>query len=506
MVVTLAACAAAIGPTSGCYGATEIRLALTTNAPCPNGRLETEIYTGGRGTNDFGTVSVATVQACGPDLGTLSIVPSGTRDDQFDLEVVSGVGVSIAACRPESLGQVDPTKAPDRSTGCIVARRRVSFRPHQSLSLPIKLDSSCIGVPCGLDATCDLGVCTPTADCTDLGCPRERAEVGVDAGPVADAAVDAATDASVDGPIDGGPVTGKCGPVAEIVVDKQAIQGPLTMDGENFVYANIPTVLGAEVRRVPRVGGPATTVQAVPYLVTATASGGALAWGVDASGQLAFTRRVPGQADRVYAPVPYMPSYLATAIAGSYVVGLANSLNAAGGAHAFALADIPKFEPTSAAGPMGEIVVDDENHFYGVAGSQVVMHYRVDGSGVPVQVGRIANGGTPMGDIAIAQHIVFVALAGPRSGIHRIDRAAIADPYSGGAWLATTALPQSLESDGTSLYYLTGTTLSRSSIVASGPSPVDLAQTGTDADRLRVDDTCVYWVEGKGKRIMKRLK
>ena len=115
---------------------------------------------------------MATTTECGSDeprIGTLAIVPSGSRDDQFDLEVVAGVGVSASSCR-------------ENITGCIVARRRVSFRPHQSLTLPILLSDRCIGVPCDVDQTCDLGTCTSFADCNESGCPRERGDVAVDAG------------------------------------------------------------------------------------------------------------------------------------------------------------------------------------------------------------------------------------------------------------------------------------------------------------------------------------
>ena len=56
------------------------------------------------------------------------------------------------------------------------------------------------GELCGVDQTCDLGTCTPTVDCTESGCPRERGEVTVDAG--ADAGVEASVvDASTDAPI-----------------------------------------------------------------------------------------------------------------------------------------------------------------------------------------------------------------------------------------------------------------------------------------------------------------
>jgi hypothetical protein len=42
-------------------------------------------------------------------------------------------------------------------------------------------------------------------------------------------------------------------------------------------------------------------------------------------------------------------------------------------------------------------------------------------------------------------------------------------------------------------------------MTAAPPVGAPIATTGAAADRLQVDDQCVYWVEG-GTRIMKRAK
>jgi hypothetical protein len=51
------------------------------------------------------------------------------------------------------------TSAPD---GCIFARRKLSFVPFRTLTVPITVHSACVGVPCGADSTCNaLGRCVP---------------------------------------------------------------------------------------------------------------------------------------------------------------------------------------------------------------------------------------------------------------------------------------------------------------------------------------------------------
>ena len=190
----------ATGAVGGCFAATELSLVVTTTARCED-HIETEIDTGNRSDVDFGSSPAAVTRECStaePRLGTLTIVPTGSRDDQFDVDVVAGVGVAASTCRAKAF------------KSCIIARRRVSFRPHKALTLPILLSDRCVGVPCDVDRTCDLGVCVPMADCTESGCPRERGDV--DAG----------------GPcghdcLGGACVAGKCQPVVFVEGETQPV-------------------------------------------------------------------------------------------------------------------------------------------------------------------------------------------------------------------------------------------------------------------------------------------
>ena len=118
-------------------------------------------------------------------VGTLTIYPSGAKDDEVAIKVVGGV-----------------TTAPDKCTapdyvGCIAHRRVVRFIPNQSLHVIVHLDVACLNRTCATGQTCDKGVCKAEADIlTDGGtvpnAPTSEAGV-VDAGgpPPMDAAVDA---------------------------------------------------------------------------------------------------------------------------------------------------------------------------------------------------------------------------------------------------------------------------------------------------------------------------
>jgi len=82
------------------------------------------------------------------EIGDLVLLPSGGKDAPVRLLVVMGITKDPRACRVE---------APD---GCIFARRRLSFVEHRTLTVPMNLYASCIGVPCGADSTCNaLGQC-----------------------------------------------------------------------------------------------------------------------------------------------------------------------------------------------------------------------------------------------------------------------------------------------------------------------------------------------------------
>ena len=385
-----------------CYSPTEIQLVLTTQVPCgPGAELDTEIYIALAAELDGGTLApTAAVRGCKPDeprVGTLTIVPSGSRDGRFEVEIFAGVGVAASTCRGAG------------RASCIVARRRVGFREHQSLKVPILLSERCIGVPCGFEQTCDLGICTSTLDCNEeSGCPRERGELPVvDAGPAGPDAPAIVIDAAVDASTDAGLLEEVCGPTAETVIDAQAIVGQLSLDKEDFVYANVPSAATGQIRRVSRRGGAATVVRNVPGLMAVAARADGFGWA-------ASTAAAPGgelvQSISGMEKSAVLATFQTSAIAfsGKFLVGLmAQSPEAGDRAFSFGVAmnGNSTFDSNIAIlpGPSPEILVDDEGHFLGVAGSATLGHWR---STPALALVDFISMQSPSADIALVGHTV----------------------------------------------------------------------------------------------------
>jgi hypothetical protein len=135
-----------------------------------------------------GTVAQATTCE-----GTVVLVPSGDQGARVSIRAVAALGGSdVATCLAGG--------TPDR---CIVARRVVSFLPHQGPHLPIALRLDCAGVACGDNETCvhhacfpstTAGACLDLERCLDAGPPPlpadgGQADAGPDAGAVAEVVV-----------------------------------------------------------------------------------------------------------------------------------------------------------------------------------------------------------------------------------------------------------------------------------------------------------------------------
>lgn len=493
---------AATGLLGGCFGATEIDVELTTTVPCEQ-RIQTQLFTGARGTTDFGAAPAAETAECTtaePRIGTLSIVPSGAQDAAFDLEVVAGVGVEASTCRPGHL---------DR---CIVVRRRATFLKHKALRLPVLLSDRCIGVVCGQDETCDLGLCAKTDDCTDVGCPRERGDVHVES----DAGPDAVADAVVDGPAEVGvpdSAMGECGPVAQTVVAGQEIQGQLSMQGADFVYVNGGNTSAAEIRRVPRTGGTAVKLMSMRSGFTALAANETgMFYASMFAGSMILTRR---RLDGMEASTGYgNETNWTLAMAGTTLVGISNLMSPATtlmGFHAFASASpgARSYGTPQLPGPVPEIVVDEDGEWYGVSNHASVLHFAATSESLIDKL----EANDAAGDIAVANRTLYVALStkavGGASavGIHAIPRGNITASYAA-APLVPNVTPITLAAAGSDLYFIAGNKLSRvdlTSASTSASAPVPLATVGAGATALAVDAACVYWVEG-GTKIMKRAR
>jgi hypothetical protein len=148
-----------------CLQPTQVTLELSTDARCED-LDETQLFIG-LIDEPGGLAPSAITKACSEDgtIGTIVFVPKEDRNQQFAFSVVVGVGKETDAC-PGSGFQ----------GGCIVARRVLSFVPHQPLVLPVELEVECLDVPCGATETCRSGSCVPALindpeNCTDpLGC------------------------------------------------------------------------------------------------------------------------------------------------------------------------------------------------------------------------------------------------------------------------------------------------------------------------------------------------
>ena len=134
---------------AGCRAPTDITLDVTTDEACPGIRTHggTRIRVGAQGDPPGGGKAATTDTCDGTEIGTLLLVPSGAASTRIAIEVTTGIGRA-----PETCGAAGDGGVAD-FTGCIVARRVLSFLPHTPLRLPIakfpvRLDVSvCVHLP-----------------------------------------------------------------------------------------------------------------------------------------------------------------------------------------------------------------------------------------------------------------------------------------------------------------------------------------------------------------------
>lgn len=178
-----------------CLAPTQITLHVMTDVDCAvvakNG---TAIYSGDPNVEPVVTsTSACTVQPALNDIGTLVLAPSGSRDDRITVAVVMAV---------EGEGRSEDC-AGRGYQGCVLAKRRVRYVPHEPLQMPVEMSLQCKGVVCDPDETCFRGACidaefAPSGGCVGPECtapPMTTANPANDAGldaPLADGAADAA--------------------------------------------------------------------------------------------------------------------------------------------------------------------------------------------------------------------------------------------------------------------------------------------------------------------------
>jgi hypothetical protein len=142
------------GPLASCLGPTEIMLDVRTDVVCSDRSRwrGVAVSVGQPGADVESRSPVLTTTACavGGEIGTLAVVPTGSKDAQVGVRVVAGITRNPEDCAAQGYD------------GCIVARRTVAYLPHQTQHLLVDLTSDCLGNACDVNHTCVNGSCTDT--------------------------------------------------------------------------------------------------------------------------------------------------------------------------------------------------------------------------------------------------------------------------------------------------------------------------------------------------------
>lgn len=159
---------------ASCREPTEITLQVHTNLPCdPNGNWHgVAVYVGKPGADLEQGAPALVTDACqsGGRIGSLVVVPSGSKSDELGVRVVAGLSRKPEDCAAESY------------RGCVVARRALRFTPHTPLELDIALNADCVSIGCDPAHTCVSGSCIDNQDVLVDSAPPEAPDPAVRCG------------------------------------------------------------------------------------------------------------------------------------------------------------------------------------------------------------------------------------------------------------------------------------------------------------------------------------
>jgi hypothetical protein len=132
-----------------CREPTQVTVEISTDIDCSD-HPKTGISLGRRNEIETRPLSTETEQCNSKTgrIGSIVLIPDEDNGEEFGLRVVAGMTMSAEDCVAN--GYVG---------GCVVSRRVLSFVPHDHLYLPIRLEASCIDVPCNATQTCRSGSC-----------------------------------------------------------------------------------------------------------------------------------------------------------------------------------------------------------------------------------------------------------------------------------------------------------------------------------------------------------
>ena len=141
---------AAVSLMVGCREPTQVIVELSTDIKCAD-HPNTGIATGNLGGIEKRPFATETNKCdeTSHRIGSIVLTPETAKDGEFAVRVATAMGGPAEGCVGDK-----------PAAGCVVALRAVRFVPHSTLYLPIRMEASCIDVPCEKTQTCRNGACT----------------------------------------------------------------------------------------------------------------------------------------------------------------------------------------------------------------------------------------------------------------------------------------------------------------------------------------------------------
>lgn len=168
-----------------CKEPTQITLELSTTGQCPKQPIDDARMVDAaiaaaneKLSGDQSDAFITTTSQCDdpPFIGSLVLVPAEERTgDRVDVLVVAGfetddekIAMNADACEKARAANATGIEG----LNCVVVRRRLGFVDGLPITLPLEIQTACLGVECGEDLTCFNGGCVdPAVDCSTGRCP-----------------------------------------------------------------------------------------------------------------------------------------------------------------------------------------------------------------------------------------------------------------------------------------------------------------------------------------------
>ena len=434
-----------------CYAATAVRVELGTDVDC-NGATTAlfvnEASAPSADTNAAAPTAVATgcPSPAPNNIGTVVLVPRGAKDASMRIEVVL------------ARGGRDPATCRSEPKECVVARRIVAYKKHDTRALPIFLSNQCLGVECAENETCVAGNCVG-ADVDSPGfCAGDGCDAGATPPPQPPPGVDAGREGGAEEPPLPRPCLNATGILASGVPRPT---GPMRANASHVFW---PSAVGLVV--MPRGGGGLTLLQGFThvalldaYAVVASANG--FAYAQPDGNNPGLTRSLPGL----------------TAIAGSGPRALAS---AGGDLYELDAAAVPALVHTLAADRMAL----DAQYIYTTTGKTS----KVLEAKIPF---------TQLGAFIVPSPPVDVVAFGGRGAFLLESSILIAEPTFSTAFQAPagTVTLQGVAMDATNIYF-TMREANRASVrylAGANATPVALVDNQRDVTAIASDGKCVFF-------------